>query len=343
MSNANKRLVLAQRPRYGVPSREVFRLESVPVPQAGKGQILVRTTWLSLDPDLYGRVARVSPHFDPLDLGSVMVGATVGQVEVSNHPDFRIGETVCGAWGWQSYHRSDGSDVRKADPEVLRPSHLLSAFGLSAFAAYIAVCELLQVKAGESMSFGAALGGLGQMVGQIGKLRGARIIAVSSSPEKCRYAEEQLGFDVCIDRKSDDFLERVTAEYAKSGVDCIVMAVGPMGVKLAIPHFRRGARVAVCGLIGSYAAGGSATAQDSMGFLLQEINLLRLKVYGVVAADAVGTSLEARFRHDMKQWIREGKVKPVEHIVEGLENAPDAFRGLFEGANLGKAVVRVGD
>lgn len=344
MSASNRRIVLAQRPRYGVPTRDVFRMESVPRPDPCEGQVLVRTMLLGIDPYQYGRVATVSVHSSLLPLGSVMDGTTVGRVEISNHPEFSVGDLVHGAWGWQDYHVTDGSDLTHVDPELPKPSYELSALGLSGFAGYIAVNELLQVKAGETLAFGAALGGVGQIVGQIGKLRGARVIAISGGPEKCRYAREQLGFDVCIDRKAPDFSARLETEFQKSGVDCIVMAVGPGGLQASMPHFRNYSRIAVCGLIGSYseASAGDGRGQD-WGSLVQEINRRRLRMFGVVAKDMLGTPLEAQFRRDMKQWILEGRIKPVEHLVPGLEGAPDMMRGVFEGRNFGKAIMKVAD
>ena len=225
--NADKyrKYVLAQRPRYGVPTPSIFKLTAQDVPEPGSGQVRVRTAWLSMDPNVYGRVAKVSSHYQPIDLGSVMPGAAVGYVEASRHPGFREGDLVIGAWGWQTHHISDGSDLVKADPEVERPSHHLTAFGLSAFAAYIAVCENLDLQKGETISFGAAVGGLGQMVGQLARQRGARVIAITSGLEKCRIATERLGFDVCLDRTADKAIERISAEFAKSGVDELVMAV----------------------------------------------------------------------------------------------------------------------
>lgn len=344
MSRTNRCIVVAQRPRYGVPTRDIFKMQSVPTSEPRGGQVLVRTMLLAIDPYLYGRVTSVSQHSSPLPLGSVMDGATVGRVEVSNHPKFAVGDLVHGAWGWQDYHVTDGSDLTAVDPELARPSYELSALGLSGFAGYIAVNELLQVKPGETLAFGAALGGVGQIAGQIGKLRGARVVAISGGAEKCRYAQEQLHFDVCLDRKAPDFSARLEAEFAKSGVDCIVMAVGPGGLKAAMPHFRNYSRIAVCGLIGSYSSG---SANDGRGqdwaTLVQEINLRRLRMFGVVAKDQRGTPLEVQFRKDMKQWMLEGKIKPVEHMVDGLEGAPDMMRGVFEGRNFGKAIIKISD
>lgn len=341
MADVLERVVLAQRPRYGVPTPDTFRLERGALPAPGEGQVLARTLWLSLDAHLYGRVARVSVHQEPMDLGSVMLGATVGRVEASRNPNFREGDMVCGSWGWQSHHISNGEDIRKADSEVEQPSHHLSALGLSAFAAYIAVCEFLGVRHGETIAFGAALGGLGQMVGQLSKLRGARVIAITSGPDKRRIAMETLGFDVALDRKEKNFRDKLEIEFKRSGVDAIVMAVGPGGLRMSLPHFRRGGRIGVAGLIGSYE--GDSSSADSMGFLLQEINALRLAVHGIVAADHLGTELEVRFRTEMKQWLREGKVRPIEDITKGLASAPAAYGGLFRGTNVGKALVKLAD
>jgi NADPH-dependent curcumin reductase len=341
MNKSLVRYVLAQRPRYGVPTPETFSLQTTELPEPGEGQLRVRTTWLSLDAHLYGRVARVSVHQEPMDLGSVMLGATVGRVEASRNVNYQEGDLVCGAWGWQSHHISNGGDIRKADSEIEEPRHHLSAFGLSAFAAYVAVSEFLGVRHGETIAFGAALGGLGQMVGQLSKLRGARVIAITSGPDKCRIATGTLGFDVALDRKDKNFREHLEAQFKKSGVDAIVMAVGPGGLRMALPHFRRGGRIGVAGLIGSYQ--GDGTSADSMGFLLQEINALRLSVHGIVAADHLGTELESRFRIEMKRWLKEGKIKPIEDITSGLSSAPAAYAGLFRGANVGKALVHMAD
>jgi len=344
MSRTNRCIVVAHRPRYGVPTRDMFKMQFVAVSEPRDGQVLVRTTLLAIDPYLYGRVTGISQHSDPLPLGSVMEGTTVGRVEVSNHPKFMAGDLVHGAWGWQDYHVTDGNDLTVVDPELARPSYELSALGLSGFAGYIAVNELLQVKPGETLAFGAALGGVGQIAGQIGKLRGARVVGISGSADKCRYAEEQLGFDVCLNRKASDFSERLEAEFSKSGVDCIVMAVGPGGLQAAMPHFRHYARIAVCGLIGSYSSASAKGGKDQdWGTLVQEVSRRRLRMFGVVAKDMRGTPLDDQFRRDMKQWMQEGKIKPVEHFVEGLENAPDTMRGVFEGKNFGKAIVKISD
>lgn len=339
----NRRIIVVERPRYAVPTANVFQLESAPIPRPQDGELLIRTTWLGLDPYLYGRVKHVSHQAEPVPLGGVMVGPTVGRVEISYRSDFREGDLVEGFWGWQDYAISDGMRITRLDPELERPSHALSALGVSGFGAWLAVNRLVQVQAGETITFGAACGGLGSMVGQIAKLRGARVIGVAGSPEKCRFAIDKLGFDACINRHSRDFESQLCAEYARHGVHCYVMAIGGRMFELAMPYFHLHGRIAVCGLMASYSMQSLPDGPDRTMVLLNEINLRRLQVSGLVTLDHLGTPEQEQFRREMKAWMREGKVEVLEHVVEGLENTPDMMQGLFEGRNFGKAVVHIGD
>lgn len=344
MNKLNRQIVVAERPRYVIPTANVFQLTESAVPKPGTGQVLVRTTWLGVDSYLYGRVKRVSPYAEPVAIGEVMVGATIGRVEISNQPEFAVGDLVHGFWGWQDYYLSDGKDISKVDPEIPRPSYMLGALGIPGFGAYVAVNELVKVQPGEVLTVGSALGGLGQMVGQIGKIKGAQVLAGASGPEKCRVAVEKLGFDVCLDREARDFLTQIKAVYAKSGIDCYVMAGGSSKVlEVAMPYFNRNARIAICGMMATYGLTSLPPGPDRTMVLLNEVNLRRLQIRGLITQDWMGTPLHEQFKKEMKAWILGGKVKPVEHVVEGLENAPDTMQGLFEGRNFGKAVVRVSD
>lgn len=343
MRKLNRRIVVAERPRYIIPTANVFSLTEAPVPEPGAGQVLIRTTWLGLDSYLYRRVQSVSSLGEPIPIGEVMAGATVGRVEKSNHPGYSAGELVHGSWGWQDYYLSNGTDISKVDAEIPRPSYMLGAFGVTGFGAYVVLNELVKTQAGEILTIGSALGGLGQMVGQIGKLKGARVLAGASGAEKCRYAIEQLGFDVCVDRTAKDFLAQAKAVYAKDGIDCYVMLAGGKVLDVALPYFKRGARIAVCGMMATYGLRDLPPGGDRTILLLNEIIVRRLRISGLVTTDWLGTPLHEQFRRDMKTWIMSGKVKPLEHVVEGLEHAPDMMQGLFEGRNFGKVVVRVAD
>lgn len=344
MANAvNRRIVLNERPRYTIPTANIFKLDSGPVPQPGADEVLVRTLWLGMDPYLYSRVKRTTSEAEPVPLGNTMVGATVGRVEISNRADFKPGDLVSGFWGWQDYAVSDGSRITRIESDIAHPSHMLGAFGISGFAAYVAVNEIMHVKPGETLTFGAALGGLGQMVGQIGKIKGARVVGVAGGKEKCRIAVEQLGFDACIDHKSKEFSETLSAEYRKSGVDAYVMAIGGKMFEVALPYFKQRGRVTVCGLMATYGMTSLPPGPDRTMLLFNQMLIKRMRIEGLVILDYMNTPVHENFKRDMKTWIREGKVKPVEHIVEGLEKAPDALQGLFAGKNQGKCVVRVAD
>ena len=339
----NRQILVTERPRYSIPTANVFSASVSAKPVAKDGQILVRTMWLGIDPYLYGRVKQISTQAHPVPLGGVMVGAAVGRVEVSNHPQFSVGDLVEGFWGWQDYYVSDGRQISKLDPSIPRPSYALGAFGLSGFGAYITVNEILKVKKRETLTVGAAIGGLGQMVGQLAKLKGARVISGAGTDEKCRFAVEKLGFDVCLNRRSPTFERDAEAEYAKSGVDCYVMSYGGRVFKAALPHFRLRARIAVCGLMEFYGLASLPPGPDMTMVAFNEINLKRITVQGLVTMDYMGTPLHEKFKQEMKALILSGKVTPVEHVIDGLEKAPDTLQGLFEGRNFGKAVIRVSD
>ncbi|PTU32438.1 NADP-dependent oxidoreductase [Stenotrophobium rhamnosiphilum] len=345
MSNkaVNRRIILAERPRYIIPTANVFRMTEATMPEARDGQVLIRTVWLGVDSYLYSRLQRDSPFAAPVNIGDVMVGATVGRVEVSNHPDYKAGDIVHGFWGWQEYFVSDGSDIAKVDPEIPRATYMLGALGISGLAAYVAVNELVKLKAGETLAIGSALGGVGQIAGQLGKIKGARVVAGASGPKKCQYAMEELGYDICHDRTGRDFMAKATAEFAKAGIDAYIMLSGGKILDTALPYFRPNARVAVCGMMATYGLTSLPPGGDRTVLLLAEIMRRRLQVRGLITTDYLGTPLEAEFRKDMKGYILSGKVKPLEHIVKGLENAPSLMQGLFEGKNFGKAVIQVAD
>ena len=342
-SSVNRRVIVSARPRYSIPSTSAFSMDSVPRQNPGDGQILVRTTWLGIEPYLYGRVKQVSSQAQPVALGDVMVGPTVGRVEISNHPRYAKGDMVQGFWGWQDYYVSDGSRISKIDTDIPRPSYALGALGLSGFGAYIAVNEYLKVKRGETLIFGAALGGLGQMIGQLGKMRGARTIGGVSGDRKRKYGMEVLGFDVCLDHTAQDFQTRCTQEFSKNGVDCYAMSATGGDLPLVLPHFNLHARIAACGVMSFYCNVTLPPGPDQTMIVFNEINLKRISVKGLVTLDWFNTPMHEQFKKEMKNWIVGGQVKVLEHIVDGLENAPDTLQGLFEGRNFGKAVVRVAD
>ena len=340
----NRRVILWERPRYIVPTANCFRLESAEVPIPAEGQLRLRTTWLGMDSMLYARVQRVSSQQgEPVKLKHVMVGPAVGVVEESRHPDFKSGDLVSGFWGWQNYDISDGKRLRKLDFGIQKPSYALGAYGISGFGAYIALDRLAPPKPGETVLVGTALGGLGQTAGQIAKLKGCRVVGIAGTDEKCELAVRKLGFDACINHEAKDFA-RLVMEACPNGIDVYVETVGGKTLEAVVPLLNLNARIAACGLMATPHFGESAFKgryQNTMSFMYEVINR-RISLRGLVAFDHLREKLQD-FHRDMKGWIDSGAIRPLEDVVEGLENAPAAFQDIFEGRNLGKRVVKVAD
>lgn len=341
--DSSRRVILVERPRYIVPTANCFRLATGHRPDPGPGEMRIRTQWLSMDVMLYSQLKQVSADVTPLAIDATMVGPTVGTVEASNLADFPVGTLLSGYWGWQEHAISTGRRLRKLDFGVQKPSYGVSAYGSSAFGAYIALEVLAPVAKGETVVVGTALGGLGHIAGQIAKLKGARVVGIAGSADKCRIAVEQLGFDACVDHKAKDFAERLRAA-CPNGVDVNVETIGGRSLDAIAPLLNHNARIAACGLmdtphLGDQPFEGRYTQLQSFLYLL--INR-RVSMRGLVVFDYIRSHGDA-FHRDMKAWIDAGQVKPMEDIVNGLENAPAAFNDIFMGRNCGKRLIRVAD
>ncbi|MDU5849381.1 MAG: NADP-dependent oxidoreductase, partial [Cronobacter sakazakii] len=203
-SSRNRRWVLASRP-HGKPVAENFRLEEDSIAEPGEGQVLVRTVYLSLDPYMRGRMSDEPSYSPPVQIGEVMVGGTVGVVEKSSHPDFHPGDWVVGYSGWQDYAICDPKQLTPLGKSPEHPSWFLGVLGMPGFTAYMGLLDIGAPKAGETLVVAAATGPVGASVGQIGKIKGCRVVGVAGGEEKCRYAVEHLGFDECIDHRAADF------------------------------------------------------------------------------------------------------------------------------------------
>lgn len=334
----NRSIVLNARP-HGAPTAATFRLTegALPVPQLG--HVLLRTLYLSLDPYMRGRISDAPSYAAPVAIDAVMVGATVSRVEVSLHPDFKPGDLVLGYSGWQDYALSDGTGLTKLDAGMKQPSIALGVLGMTGFTAYMGLLDIGQPKTGETVVVAAASGAVGSIVGQIAKIKGARVVGIAGGPEKCRYAVEQLGFDACIDHRAADFPQQLAAACTK-GIDVYFESVGGAVFDAVLPLLNVGARVPVCGLIANYNDTALPQGSDRMGLLARTILTKRLKMQGFIIFDDYGHRY-GEFASQMDTWLKEGKIKFREDIVDGLENAPQAFIGLLEGKNFGKLVIRV--
>jgi len=337
-STLNRRWVLASRP-HGAPVAENFRLEESPVPAPGEGQILLRTVYLSLDPYMRGRMSDAPSYSPPVEIGAVMVGGTVSRIEQSNHPDFTPGEWVLGYSGWQDYAVSDGSGLVKLGENPEHPSWALGIMGMPGFTAYMGLLDIGQPKAGETLVVAAATGPVGATVGQIGKLKGCRVVGVAGGAEKCRYAIETLGFDQCIDHHADDFADQL-AQACPAGIDVYYENVGGKVFDAVLPLLNTSARVPVCGLVSGYNATSLPDGPDRLPLLMGTLLKKRIRMQGFIIGQDYGHRID-EFQQEMGAWVKAGKLQYREQLIDGLESAPASLIGLLEGKNFGKVVIQV--
>lgn len=335
---SNQRIVLASRP-VGAPTQRDFRLETADKPVPAKGEVLLRTIYLSLDPYMRGRMSDAKSYADPVVIDQVMVGGTVCQVEESNNADFQVGEWVLAYTGWQKYAVSNGEGLLKLGKEPATPSYALGIMGMPGFTAYMGLLDIGEPKLGETIVVAAATGPVGATVGQIGKLKGCRVVGIAGGEEKCRYAKQDLGFDECIDHKAVDFVEQLNKACDK-GIDIYYENVGGKVFDAVLPLLNTSARIPLCGLVSQYNATSLPEGPDRLSMLMGTLLVKRIKMQGFIIFDDYAHRYD-EFAADMTTWLKEGKVKYKEHVVEGLENTVEAFAGLLEGKNFGKLVIKV--
>lgn len=302
--------------------------------------MLLRTAYLSLDPYMRGRMNDAASYAPPVELGEVMVGGTVCQVEHSRHPDFAQGDWVLANSGWQDYAVSNGQGVIGLGRQLEHPSRSLGVLGMPGFTAYMGLLDIGQPKPSETVVVAAATGAVGSVVGQIAKLKGCRVVGVAGGPKKCQAGVDTFGFDVCLDHYAEDFGQQL-AEACPGGIDVYFESVGGKVFDAVLPLLNVKARIPVCGLIAHYNDTQLPDGPDRLSLLMQTLLVRRIKAQGFIIFDDYGPRY-GEFLSEMTPWVAEGKVKYIEDVVDGLENAPSAFIGLLDGKNFGKLAVRVG-
>ena len=334
----SRRIILAARPK-GEPRDEDFQLEVVDIPSPGDDQVLLRTMYLSLDPYMRGRMNAGPSYAPPVEIGEVMEGGTVSAVVESRSPAFVPGDIVLSHTGWQEYAVVPASSLRKLDPARAPVSTALGVLGMPGLTAYTGLLNIGQPKPGETVVVAAASGAVGSVVGQIAKIKGCRAVGVAGGKRKCDYVVSELGLDACIDHHDAPFpqdLKRACPE----GVDVYFENVGGRVLNAVLPLMNRFGRVPVCGLIAQYNSTGLLPGIDRVPALMGAILVKRLKFQGFIVSDF--NAQKDDFENDLTEWLRTGKVKYREDVVEGLENAVAAFQGLLTGRNFGKLLVRLG-
>ncbi|MFD8247147.1 NADP-dependent oxidoreductase [Nocardia sp. NPDC059691] len=333
------RIVLASRP-VGAPTAQNFRTETAELPTPGEGEVLLRTLYLSLDPYMRGRMSSAKSYADPVEIGAVMVGATVAEVIESRDPSLTKGDVVLAYSGWQSHDVVPARGVRKLDPGKVPVSTALGVLGMPGFTAYAGLRKIGRPQPGETLVVAAATGPVGSAVGQIAKIDGARTVGIAGGPRKVEYLNE-LGFDVALDHRAPDFAEQLAAAVP-DGIDVYFENVGGAVADAVYPLLNTYARVPVCGLIANYNDTGAPEGPDRLPAYYSRILTKSLTVRGFIQSEFV-RELYPEFLREMGEWVADGRVRYREDVVSGLAAAPEAFIGMLEGRNFGKLVVRVAD
>jgi NADPH-dependent curcumin reductase CurA len=329
----NKQFKLAARP-VGLPKRSDWTYEENPVASPGAGELLIQVKYISLDPAMRGWMNAGKSYIEAVEIGAVMRAGTLGEVIASNHPDFAVGDFVSGAQGVQTYAISDGKGLFKVDPKLAPLPKYLNALGMPGMTGYFGLLDVGQPKAGETVLVSAASGAVGQVVGQIARIKGCRVIGIAGGAEKCAYAVQELGYDACIDYKKGPLFDGL-AEHCPKGVDVFFDNVGGDILDAVLTRIRMKARIVICGAISQYNA--TEAIQGPKNYLSLLVNRARME--GIVVFDWAPRYGEAVTA--IAQWMAAGKLKSKEDIVEGIETFPETLLKLFSGENFGKLILKV--
>ena len=291
-----------------------------------------------------GRMSDAPSYAPPVALDAVMVGSTISIVETSLNVDFKLGDLVLSSNGWQEYALSDGKglvkiNASKLDKTTLKPSLSLGILGMPGFTAYMGLLDIGEPKANETVVVAAASGAVGAVVGQIAKIKGCYVVGIAGGADKCSYVVKELGFDSCIDHHAENFAQQLAGACSK-GVDIYFESVGGKVFDAVLPLLNTKARIPVCGMIASYNNTSLPHEPDRLGLLMSIVLRKRIKMQGFIIFDDYA-SRYPEFVNQMSRWLKQGNIKFLEDITEGLEHAPEAFIGLLKGNNFGKAIVQV--
>lgn len=335
----NRRIVLNERPK-GQPDANTLRLEQTPIPQPGQGEMLLRSVYLSLDPYMRGRMNEAKSYAEPVALGEVMTGQVVAEVITSNLEGYAPGDYVLAGSGWQDYALSTGESVMNLGPNPENPSWSLGLLGMPGYTAYAGLLHIGQPKAGETVVVAAASGPVGATVGQIAKIKGARVVGIAGGSEKCAHVTDTLGFDACIDHKAENFADQLKAACPE-GIDVYFENVGGKVLYAVLPLLNPFARVPVCGVVSWYNLPGLPNGPDFGPAIMGTLLRMKVRMEGFIIYDSFPPETYQAFRRDVGQWLKEGKISYKEQIIDGLENAPDALYNLLVGKSFGKTVVKL--
>lgn len=332
--STNRQVRLAQRP-VGLPRRADFTIADGPVPEPREGEVRVRIAYVSLDPAMRGWITEAKSYVPPVAIGETMRSYSVGIVDASNNPAFKVGDAVQGLLGVQDYAISRGKGLVRVDPTQAPLERWVGGLGMPGWTAYFGLLEVGQPKAGETVLVSAASGAVGSIVGQIAKIKGCRAVGIAGGAEKCRYVVEELGFDACVDYKAGNLAADLKAA-CPSGVDVYFENVGGEILDAVLPLMNLRGRIPVCGLISAYNATKAPEGPKNLRCVLTQ----RLRMQGLIVFDWADRIPEAITQ--LGDWHAQGKLKIREDVREtGLASFPEVLNQLYTGGNLGKLVLKV--
>jgi len=335
-NDTNRQVLLKARPS-GIPQAEHFELVDRPLPALGDGQVLVRNVYLSVEPAMRGWVSAVANYSEPVALGAVMRAIAAGHVVESRHPNFRAGDRVVGMFGWQDFAAVDTDAIqRKVEDRDVPLSAWLGVLGVNGLTAYFGLLDVGQPKAGETVVVSTAAGSVGSCVGQIARIKGCRAVGIAGGPAKVALCRDAFGFDAAFDYKTD-YLDKRLAEACPSGVDVYFDNTSGAISDAVLKRLNVGARVVICGT--ASVAGWDPPPQGPR--VERHLLVKRARMQGFLIFDYASRYDEGVA--ELARWVREGRLKYREDILDGIEQAPDAIAGLYRGENLGKRLIRIAD
>lgn len=332
-SEMNQRVLLKKRPN-GMPSVDDFELVNHSLDDIEEGEILIKIQYLSADPYQRGLLAENPLRGTVLEIGSVIPGGAVGEVLVSRNPNFKSGQMVEGRLGWQKFAKSDGVGIRKIDPNLAPLSSSLGVLGMPGMTAYFGFLEVCLPVPGDVVVVSAAAGAVGSLVGQIAKIMGCKVVGIAGSLEKKTYLLETLNFDAVINYKTQD-VDKTLRDECPEGVDVYFDNVGGIISDMVISQLNVGGRVAVCGQISLYNLSEPELAPRFLSTLIYR----NIRIEGFVVSKWNSRYPEGITR--MAKWIKEGLIQYEEHVIHGLENAPQGLIDVLSGNNLGKVIIKI--
>jgi NADPH-dependent curcumin reductase len=339
---SNRQVRLAKRPE-GAATRDNWQFTTEPVGEPAEGGVLVKTLSLSLDPAMRGWMNEGKSYIPPVEIGAVMRAGGVGRVIASRNPAFAVGDTVYGMLGVQEYILIPQEDIKrnglvKIDLRAGSITQWLNVLGMPGMTGYFGLMDIGEPKPGETVVVSGAAGAVGQTVGQLAKIKGCRAIGIAGGQEKCDWVVKELGFDACIDYKAGPSAVRDGLKtHCPKGIDIYFDNVGGEILDAALARLARGARIIICGAISQYNNANSAPAQGPKNYLSLLVN--RARMQGMVVFDYADRYPIAVA--EMATYLKDGRMKSREDVVEGIDTFPEALTRLFTGQNFGKLVLEV--